>query len=115
DRPVFTGAVDRFALEIAMAEPPGDRVPGHRLAAHAPAAFGFETLDAGPHGGNVAIGEIEGHRVRVERSARVDFRPAFDDSDIDSLPRQVRRERAAGRPRAHHAHIVDFLGHASTL
>src|SRR5205823_4669064 len=37
DGPIFARAVDRPAFEIAMAEPPGDRVPGHGFAAHAAA------------------------------------------------------------------------------
>src|SRR5207249_4954808 len=109
--PVLARAVDRPALEVPMAQPPGHCVPGHGFAAHAAAALRLEAGNAGPHGGDVAIGKIERHGMRVERGPSVDFRTALDHHDVHAMPRQMRGERATGSSRADNADIVNFLGH----
>ena len=90
DGPILAGALDRAALEIAMAEPPGDRVPGHGFAAYAAAALGVEAFNARPHRGDVPVGKIERHGVSVESRPGVDSWSAFDHGDIDAEARQVR-------------------------
>src|SRR5437764_342796 len=98
-----------------MAEPPGDRVPGHGLAAHAAAPLRFEALHARPHGWDVTVRKIERHRVGVECGAGVDLRPSLDDYDIDTMMRQVRRKRPARSSRANDADIVNLLCHRDEL
>ncbi len=97
DRPVFARALERAALEVPLAEAQRDRVPQHRLAADAAAAFRIEPGLARPHRRNLAGGEVERHRVRVEVGARVDARTALDDRDPHAAAREVRGQRASRR------------------
>ena len=55
DGPVLAGAFERAALEVPLAEPQRDRIPQHRLAADAAAAFRIEPDLAGPHRRNLAV------------------------------------------------------------
>src|SRR4029077_6834546 len=96
DGPVLASAIDGAAFEIAMAQTPRDGVPGETFSAEAAAALGLETGDAGAHGGDVAVREIERHPVGVESCAGINFWPAFNHRDIDAPAREVRGQRAAG-------------------
>jgi len=111
DGPVLACAVDGAALEIAMAQAPGYSVPGHAFAAQAAAALAFKSSDAGPHGGDVAIREVERHSVGVESSAGVDLRAAFDHRDVDASAREMTSERSAGSAGADDEDVIDLLRH----
>ena len=112
DRPVLAGAFERAPLEVPLAEPQRDGVPEHRLAADAAAALRIEPGLARPHRRNLAGGEVERHRVRVEVGARVHARTALDDRDPHAAPGEVRGERAARRAGADDDDVEDVGLHA---
>ena len=97
DRPVFAGAFERAALEVALAESQRHRIPQHRLSADAAASLRVEPFLPRPHRRNLTRGEVEGECVRVEVGAGVDARTALDDGDADAAPRKMRRQGAARR------------------
>jgi len=110
--PVFAGAVDGSAFEIAVAQAPCHGVPGHAFAAEAAAAFRFETRNPRPHGRNVPVRKFEGHGMGVKSGARVDFWAAFDYGDVHASTSQVCRERATGRTRPDYQDVVRLFRHS---
>ena len=112
DRPVFTRALERAALEVPLAEAQRDRVPQHRLAADAAAPFRIEAGLAGSHRRDLASGEVERHRVRVEVRPRVDARTAFDNRDLHAAASEVGGKGASRRPRADDHYVKDVSLHA---
>ena len=84
ERPVFSGPVVLAAFKIALAESKRHGVPQLRFAAQAAAALAIVAGLAGLHDGNMAERKLEGQRVRIEISARVDLRPAFEHQGIDA-------------------------------
>ena len=115
DRPVLAGAVVGPSLEVALAEPQRDRVPQHRLAADAAAAFRIEPRLAGPHRRDLAVGKVERHRMGVEVGARVHARTAFDDGHAHAAAGEVRGERAAGRTGADDDDVEELALHGGTI
>ena len=82
DGPVGSGSVDGVALEIAVAQAQGYSVPEHGLATDSPGSLGAHAGFARLHGGDVAVGEVEGQGVGVEVGAGVDGGAAFYDGDV---------------------------------
>ena len=108
NRPVLARSVVIFASKIALAIAPGDCIPKHGLAADASRALGVEAGFAGLHGGDVAAGKLERHRVGVEVGVGVDLRSAFDQSHVDAAPGKMSGKRATRRARSDNHDIICF-------
>ena len=94
-----------------MAETQGYGVPEHGLAPDSAGALGAHADFAGLHGGDVAVGKVEGEGVGVEVGAGVYGWAAFHDRDVYAALGEMGSEGASSGARAYDTDIEDFLWH----